>query len=208
MKSRPILFSGPMVRAILGGSKSQTRRIIKPQPVAGMVCGFERRNMWSDGVSVIKCPCGQPGDQIWVKETFWFSEYSSPHPKPTKEAMGEGWGICYAATDDQSENNPLRPRPKTEERLRPSIFMPRWASRITLEITGVRVERLREISEADARAEGISSVRDEWSGACGDFDETLTDKQLYEILWESINGPGSWNANPWVWVVEFRRIKP
>lgn len=203
MKERPILFSGEMVRAILAGHKTQTRRIVKPQPLDIVPIGGTFASAWNEKTAEayehFHCPYGQPGDRLWVRETFWFSEYSSPHPKPTKEAIGEGWGICYAATDDMSETNPLRPYPKTQERLRPSIFMPRWASRITLEITAVRVERLQYISEADAFKEGCEPKP---AKECDIFKYT----NGYKLLWDSINGHGSWYANPWVWVIEFRKI--
>lgn len=176
-----------MVRAILDGTKTQTRRIMKPQMVFGLIAGqFNGWYMptsktggviWPNGKDRIlsMCPYGHPGEHLWVRETWAMFQDSIPHYKATGQAPKDG-------------------------KWRPSIHMPRWASRITLEITGVRVERLQDISEADAIAEGVGFLRH-----VPDVDETLTAKQLYECLWESINGPGSWESNPWVWVVSFKQ---
>lgn len=190
MKEHPILFSAPMVRAILAGRKTQTRRVVKlplKDPdfgceIAGCeVGGFLIRGRYD------LCKYGAPGDRLWVKETF--KENDPP----------SGW--LYRAT--HVEGGYRDPAP-----WKPSIFMPRAASRITLEIVRVRVERLNDISVGDAVAEGMESVRDEWMGALGDFDETLSAVDLYEVLWESINGVGSWKKNPWVCVLEFKRVVP
>lgn len=205
MRERPILFSAPMVRAILSGSKSQTRRVVKPQPERrnieqiGNMLGFKKRQgdgfwLWPNARERIlaECPYGAPGDQLWVRETWQAIDgnelalriMTEPHPS-------RGW-IEYAATVPEGHEPPPR--------WRPSIHMPRWASRITLEVTGVRVERLQDISEADALAEGVSAILDEMRRA--------TPRCDFQALWQSINGPGSWDANPWVWIVEFKRIKP
>ena len=167
MTERPILFNGPMVRAILDGRKTMTRRIVK----AGT------RDDWN------ACPYGVIGDRLWVRETwrcFGGREYEYQQHQPS---------IIYRADDGPTHN---------EGGWRPSIFMPRWASRITLEITGVRVERLQDISEADAEAEGCT----------GDHraDRDSDAAQEFRSLWNQINGKrASWDSNPWVWVVEFRR---
>lgn len=192
-KERPILFSAPMVRAILDGRKTQTRRIVKPQPNEfidrlhggslkkrfpykledddGNPCGIgfqdDNGNYWT-------CPYGQPGDVLWVRET-WIAPYVKTEIARYKADEPEG---CL-------------PR-----KWKPSIFMPRWASRISLRVTSVRVERLNDISQTDAIAEGVSGVN------TGDF------VTAYSELWESINGTDSWQANPWVWVIEFERVKP
>ena len=225
MKERPILFSGAMVRALLAGTKTQTRRPVKPVPeedqrlliVTGPT-GFQyvmdsapmrpypeaRRIRWD-------FPYGQPGDRLWVRESH----------APRVDCLGawqrsvqEGFNrmgvgeVCFKAT--------TTPRDWVDK-WRPSIHMHRWASRITLEITSVRVERLQDISEADAIAEGVfQKVGD---SRFGNMVETATGGQLiyadprqareeYRRLWEQINGAGSWEANPWVWVVEFQRAKP
>lgn len=193
MKERPILFSAPMVRALLAGRKQQTRRILKPQPQ--MVQGKRIAPWEGDGVTLMRlleqtgkrCPYGQPGDRLWVRESWGVSPiYDNTKPRDLKP---RGMKVGYAADDG------LRGC-----KTRPSIHMPRWAGRITLEVTGVRVERLQDISEADALAEGVSAILDEMRRA--------TPRCDFQALWQSINGPDSWAANPWVWVIEFKRIKP
>ena len=204
MKERPILFSAPMVRAILAVTKTQTRRVVKRQPPAGLDAGLlhvegEPHPRLTHGrlITSDSCPYGQPGDRLWVRET-WAAPHNCDHLKP-REIDGD-WRIHYAATEDRGGLL-----------WRPSIHMPRAASRITLEVTGVRVERLQDISTADAWAEGIPGAPppgvyvervDEfvrWS------DGVMRDnpKVAYRELWESINGPGSWDENPWIWVIGF-----
>lgn len=215
MSEKPILYTGVMVRATLAGIKKHTRRVIKPQPVAygrssyggtrqGWIWKPKSLNRgWNDDdkdpyrnenlattALACECPYGKRGDRLWVKETY------SSHG-----AFGDNGRITYRADLGDSAKEPHGLKWK------PSIFCPRKASRITLEIVSVRVERLQDISGEDAKAEGMDVVRNEWAGACGDFDESLTDIELYQILWESINGPGSWAANPWVWVIEFKRVE-
>ena len=201
MKESPILFSAPMVRALLAGTKTQTRRIFKPDRMTwdanGRYTTYAMRGgeLSTTGSGPFKpsswlhyCPYGQPGeDRLYVRET-WAAPHAYDHLPP--RLIPQDARIHYAATEDRGGLL-----------WRPSIHMPRWASRITLEVTGVRVERLQDISEADAEAEGIDFIRH-----YPDADETLTAKVLYEVLWESINGPGSWEANPWVWVIDFRRL--
>jgi len=202
MKERPILFSGPMVRALLAGTKTQTRRLCKPAEAADLSYVVEvpdpaehgqvyNGSTFGDeeGSVQFSCPYGGRGDRLWVRETF-------------AKIIGQSGGWIetdYAATYTQGDR--LGDTLGVKKRWTPSIHMPRAASRIDLDITGVRVERLQDISEADAEAEGIDFLRH-----IPDVDETLTAKQLYECLWEPINGPGSWGANPWVWVVGFPRI--
>ena len=194
MKERPILFSAPMVRALLDGSKTQTRRIVKPQHLkffeqsaAGMIGSWNER----------PAPYGLPGDQLWVRET-WSYEIHALAAMRTEDGP-----FVYAATDSIQH--------RLHEKWTPSIHMPRLASRITLEITGVRVERLQDISEADAIAEGCAKNHNGyyWGGphAVSGLKQMATAKAAYRDLWESINGPGSWDANPLVWVIEFRRIE-
>lgn len=210
MRERPILFSGPMVRALLAGTKTQTRRIAKPvkHPDLG--------NLYDAGALVLErepqhvidraCPYGQPGDRLWVRESFWGCD-------------APGWGDqpCVVYDDEWhgKEYRPAEVRPWARKFGRiPSIHMPRDCSRITLEIIGVRVENLQDISGADCWAEGIEECD-------GELDEvqichlaktmgrSFEDPQpTYAALWESINGAGSWAANPWVWVVEFRVLHP
>ena len=203
-KERPILFSGPMVRALLDGSKTQTRRIVK----LGMdSCG--------DPIHPtdprLPCPYGQPGDRLWVKETWRASHFFDTVPP---RDLAETAAIRYEADGDLRDAG----RKVEAGRIRQSIFMRRWMSRITLEITGVRVERLQEITSADAIAEGIKEYiperedlrqRGKW-WECYQYGEHafLDPRESYRSLWESINGAGSWDANPFVWFIEFRRITP
>lgn len=203
MKERPILFSGPMVRALLDGSKTQTRRVVKPQPPNHMgtvrTLGdgdwqfVQDAHTLADSASTWRCPYGQPDDRLWVRETFGHFERN--------DTLKPGDTIYYRADGECLELRPWRP----------SIHMPRWASRITLEITGVRVERLQDISEADAIAEGCAKNHNNyyWGGPhkAGGLKQMATARQAYQDLWESINGPGSWEANPWVWVVGFKRAE-
>ncbi len=235
MKERPILFSGPMVRAILEGRKTQTRRVVKPQPPFGCeygINGAESHALCSKigdvacwvpptGKSVdnrLLCPYGQPGDRLWVKETFWIDDFNfypkGRLPKTWPPELDEN-ALIYAADGSCCQQLGECECEGNGATLRPSIFMPRWASRITLEIVRVRVERLQEISEDDAKAEGIEShpppeERYGWKYYGKELERlnqwTLNPRWSYESLWESINGKGSWDANPWVWVVEFRRI--
>lgn len=214
MAERPILFSAPMVRAILAGTKTQTRRIVKPQPVQDdhgfwssdgkSHCGSVE--LWAEHVAA-HCPYGQPGDRLWVRESGW------ERPERTPKMMREGadtWPRFAYAADDWSDDDRADFR-RWGFKVRPSIHMPRWASRILLEITAIRVERLNDISEADAREEGIT---DGGCTECGNPEPCWCHNpspdpcDAYCHLWEQINGPDSWSANPWVWVVEFRKVKP
>lgn len=232
MKERPILFSAPMVRAILDGTKTMTRRIIKPQPTHFNPAGTPRRVVPNGGPSEsICCPYGQPGDRLWVRETYfawgrWETRFSAKKGRDEWHfidmTLESGRSYAY----DTDEDTPmLVKRRSTMVPLwwrRPAIFMPRAASRILLEITDVRVERLQDISEDDARAEGIERGKDfpGWYRGPLDGDSaglaeagrhfkipTAFPKLAFRALWESINGPKSWAANLWVWVVEFRRVE-
>jgi hypothetical protein len=199
MKERPILFSAPMVRALLDGSKTQTRRVAKNvnhvSSGGAPMCIDPNSDDWS-----VKCPYGQPGDQLWVREAW--------HDNSGAYKAGKSQPIYYRADFQQGAYN-------TVLRWKPSIHMPRWASRIELEITSVRVERLQDISEADAKKEGIEPFTDfKKSGHWLRYDKDTLNGYVgnpvesYASLWESINGPGSWDLNPWVWVVEFKVAKP
>lgn len=190
-KLRPILFSTAMVQAILDGRKTQTRRVVKPQPE--YTRGFVGPIHWigdKDGKE-IKCPYGEPGDILWVRETWCPPHHLIPES-----------GYVYKADD----NRPFR--------WKPSIHMPFAAARIFLRVKSVRVERLHDISEADVIAEGIKSrvnrQVNQFTNIYATTDEDITKAfvaiQSFCSLWESINGPESWDANPWVWVVEFERI--
>lgn len=192
MKERPIIFSAPMVRSLLNCTKSQTRRIVKPQPVVHWVVPGE-----------VACPYGQPGDRLWVRETWQgpllgtAGDYKAFNAGGQK-AIQKPECCVYRATDTLNAVDD----DGRELGWRPSIHMPRWASRINLEITGVRVERLQDISEADAKAEGTTP------SIVGGVLDHIKYRAGYQSLWNDINGTGSWVANPWVWVVEFKRVLP
>jgi len=224
-KERPILFSGAMVRAILSGQKTQTRRVVKhrwphlwqePWYATGCVLDdlpgqtgafmeFRHRSQDESGYTgspastLVACPYGQPGDRLWVRESWQGDSHD----------FAVGILPIYAATDA-----------RTEAGWRPSIHMPRWACRIVLEIVSVRVERLNDISEADALAEGILADSFEYNGQRYFRDYRLTDaeastqpaltcpRESFRSLWESINDPESWQANPLVWVFEFKQAPP
>lgn len=227
VKIRPIIFSGPMVRAIIGGRKTQTRRIIKLSTTNAdrswrLDCHdvgaaiFTRPNRVVMGHEVvtecvkIECPYGQPDDRLWVRET-WAVDADIAQARREHEDMMPGLRHGpYFRADPVHENSGLI--------WRPAIHMPRWASRITLEVTGVRVERLQDISENDAKAEGInwSYDRDPFASgpsACRYGNSALpgrgfnTAKFAFENLWDSINAKRApWSSNPWVWVIEFRLL--
>lgn len=225
MKEHPILMNSAMVRATLAGTKTQTRRIIKlpPAPVAldewqASTIGGENGGRTAAGNEVplqaviwhtrtgktLSCPHGQPGDRIWVRET-WRStgdggraDYMAPRAMQPHQVWYEADGAA--------------PESECTGKTRTSIHMPRWASRILMEIVSVRVERLQDISDADIAAEGIdmealAESQDRYdivckgSGASG----RATERSAWRELWESTGG--SWDANPWVWVIEFSRVK-
>lgn len=194
VRERPILFSGPMVRAILAGSKTQTRRV-----AMHTVCGVRLARLAFDPAPELAiCPYGKSGDRLWVRETF--SRCGCPNCWNTWPAKPKrpGHFPAYRATAESG---------LTDLVWTPSIFMPRWASRLSVEITEVRVERLQDISNDDCRAEGISD------GAA--FEYSLNDvndyprRQAYRALWDNLNaGRGyGWDVNPWVWVVSFARAE-
>jgi hypothetical protein len=215
MKEHPILFSSPMVKAIIEGRKTQTRRVIKPQPygVLGKVRlrGKGVRGFFSDLAEF--CPYGAPGDRLWVRETFChkvdqitakISEtefwYRATNPEVIK-VDGDG---AWEFRKDGNESSPWKP----------SIHMPRKASRITLEIIGVRVQRLQEITEEDARAEGVTPTIGQincerlWSECRPDLPKITAVQQAFSELWDSINAKRGfgWDSNPWVWCLTFKRI--
>lgn len=199
MKSYPILFSGAMVRAILNGSKTQTRRVVNPQPWLENGFIYWTGNTFTYDITKGEhCPYGRPGDRLWVKETWGVHKiYDSLSPRLVYSAMGADMAffVEYEAT------------PRNEEwkgKWRPSIHMPRSASRINLEVVAVRVERIQEITGSDAFAEGVEngyanpSMGNRWEAA---------QRMAFERLWDYINSDRApWLSNPWVWVVEFKRI--
>lgn len=205
MNTKPILFSAPMVRAVLAGRKTQTRRVVKPKHLQWLE---NRVQNFLDGKwDERPLPYGKPGDRLWVRETViitppnWCERYLSSHP----EAPGGPRLVQYLAS------SPCR-EAADDYRLKatPSIHMPRWASRITLEVTGVRVEHLNDITESDCIAEGCyKSERFPLSNLWTADDNSFTSQgavETYRNLWEKINGSGSWVKNPLVWVIEFNRV--
>ncbi|AGR46360.1 hypothetical protein [Pseudomonas aeruginosa] len=205
MKERPILFTGPMVRAILEGRKTVTRRVVKPQPdfLGSMVDPNTPFKTLDAGLHArITCPHGQPGDRLWVREA-WAADAQVDAIAPHDLSQGEP--IWYPADLSVRQTGCSM---ISKGRGRPSIHMPRWASRILLEITAVRIERLQDISEKQALAEGVELEGEGvcWAGAAGTASDSPVES--FRLLWELINGAGSWNTNPWVWVVEFKRVTP
>ena len=227
MKERPILFSAPMVRAILDGRKMQTRRAVKPQPRMISVPGADGRLVkpflwWKDDALDndyevhLRSPYGRPGDRLYVKEHAWMYCEKRPNGVTEKGRLKfEYVPLGGASPVWHCENHPERPvidvvHPETGNvwlwRKKLGRFLPKWASRITLEVVAVRVERLNMISESDAQAEGVIGCERQNSYPRGC--EGLPQRAEYAILWNSINGAGSWESNPLVWVVEFRRVQP
>ncbi|HGP3972587.1 TPA: hypothetical protein ACLKZ9_004006 [Klebsiella pneumoniae] len=215
MKERGMIFNGEMVRALLSGRKTQTRRIIKDCTVGrdqiSKFIQIEKKFIGcypEDVPELIRecCPYGIPGDRIWVREAF------RVHSRATDVAT-----LVYKASErnswtEQTHRVPVAVcnKPATPEKWTPSLHMPRWASRILLEITDVRVERLNAISEEDARAEGIIdggclNCGEPEPCGCANPEPDATDAFAY--LWQSIYGQDNWNANPWVWVIEFKRVE-
>lgn len=220
MQAKPILFSGPMVRAILDGCKTQTRRVVKPQPEPvtshrdcspwiGRLTDRDYAITWCtpkadggiykdrDAHSPFRCPYGRPGDLLWVRETW-----------ADLRGMGFDTDFAYRANSlkgDHEDADSKRCRLDFGVKWKPSIFMPRFASRLTLRITDVRVERVQDISHGDAIAEGLdtSDTRLSW--------EVREQHALipFRRLWDSINAKRgySWESNPWVWAIGFEAIR-
>lgn len=234
MKERPILFSAPMVRAILDGTKTQTRRLVKPQPepIPVDVPKAPGDNGWwwpaKAARSMVQirdmgafCPYGKLGDRLWVREAFfawgrWETRFSAKKGRDewhfVDMSAESGNDYLYAADGVSNTQAFIKRRGGVQPMywMRPSIHMPRRASRILLQLVSVRVERLNDISEADALAEGIhQETVDMILGTAEAMNqrEPRPAREAYRLLWEDINGPGSWAANPWVWCVEFKRVQ-
>jgi hypothetical protein len=202
VKERPILFSAPMVLAILDGRKTQTRRIVKPQPnVVHAIhtdASIETNLIFRRGDQRIHCPYGKPGDRLWVRET-WALSGRFANAKVSDYQIPEvtfAENLVHFADADAYD--------VSTQSWRASIHMPRWASRINLEVTGIRVERLQDISEDDARAEGVPGNEEAAALGCDWYEKP---RRAYRRIWSQINGEASWDKNPWVWVTEFKRIK-
>jgi hypothetical protein len=219
MRERPILFSGEMVRAILReeNPKTVTRRLI-PSPVENELGLRGWRDRWGNLNTPGRHPYGDPGDRLWVRETFYCDHYE--YPNGDRKEMGEM--LYYRAEsgiDGAGRNGDNCWTGFSLETMRvswrPAIHMPRWASRLTLEVLSVRVERLQEIAEEDAKAEGVLPFAEAYSGIS--MDQTLTSgercgdephRASFAILWDELNGDrANWKSNPWVWRVEFRRLE-
>lgn len=226
-KERGMIFNAEMVRAILSGQKTQTRRIMKVQPVLNGSFYEVYGAGWSKGVKSVpvvnghslsnNCPFGAVGDRIWVRET-WAALGNEDgcsidwNENLVKEGGAAGARIYRASCEqkegdyglwsipDDAEWKPHTDNMKYEGIWVPSIHMPRWASRILLEITNVRVERLNDISEEDARSEGVTPTP-------LPAEKLVGGKLAFAELWASIYGYENWQANPWVWVIEFKRVQ-
>lgn len=216
-RERGILFNGAMVRALLAGTKTQTRRVMAHQvcePGIVRMKGPGRCEIVNEhdvAIPGFACQFGQPGDRLWVRETFMDLRGTGIEHRPTPGSPMQRY--AYAA-DCQPGSYADEARKGYGLKWRPSIHMPRGASRITLEITDVRVERLQDISDADCIAEGISELPHQaaergcwWTGdvAAGVALHGRTPFNGFRLLWESTGG--HWDENPWVWVVEFRRVE-
>ena len=210
---RPILFSGPMVRAILEGRKTVTRRIAKPvkHPDLGNIYTPGALVLESEPQHVIDraCPYGQPGERLWVRET-WSIDMLGAHS--TVNGYDSLYALRYRADDAEREIHVAPGEPDPYLKLydnrrgdwRPSIHMPRWACRILLEITAVRIERLQDISEEQAIAEGVHRDHRRWFATDDGGPAYQCPIAAFSQLWRDTGG--NWNANPWVWVVEFKRV--
>ncbi len=183
MSERPILFSAPMVRAIIGGDKTQTRRVLKPQPSFGQPWHGWIVDPEMMDIPTAMCPHGITGDRLWVREAIGI------HCRP--EDGLEGYCVYRADFPDG-------PLASFEPGWTPSIHMPRWACRLVLEVGAVRVQRLQDITEADAKAEGMERTP---VGTA-----TWSNRQSFAVLWDQLNGKRegcAWENNPWVWAIEF-----
>jgi hypothetical protein len=214
MTERPILFSAEMVRAILDGRKTQTRRVMKvqPWPDATIEVGpyhphridrhgesqpgpvtfgaiWDHQDIVNGGDAGLPCPYGKPGDYLWVRETW----------APLADCVVLNCAY-YRLDHEEARSSGSR----VDVKWRPSIYMPRWASRITLRITDIRVERLQSVSHEDCEAEGCPGGH----GSIPGYPYSATPREHFQTLWNKINGPGAWEANPWVWVIRFERVKP
>jgi hypothetical protein len=235
VNERPILFSGAMVRAIVAGQKTVTRRVLNPQPTRSLPhtstladvdihhpLGWRWKNGFASdevgGVAELAnrwtCPYGSVGDRLWVRET-WTSGFGREGSGSYTILAADGAAVLNDRGHEKGPHYNVNDRPPGML-WRPSIFMPRWASRINLEITEVRAHRLQEISEADSWAEGVEAVDGAFDDAqyctrTAALGDAIGDaRPVFSLLWDSINGkrPGcSWHDNPWVWAVSFKRLE-
>lgn len=216
MAERPILFSGAMVRALLDGRKTVTRRLVDPLMFIettnpDRIVEQSSQDFGRAATEWARSPYGQPGDRLWVKET-WRPEVVHSHAMDACDCGDVA--VTYRADgarasfpDGSTPNEWTLPKAAKRGNVTP-LFMPRWASRLTLEVVSVRVERLHDITEEDARAEGVKPLGDTgWWCTGVDTEPLPTARVAFQYLWHAINGAESWDANPWVWRVEFRRME-
>lgn len=200
MKEYPMLFSTPMVQANLKERKSMTRRIVKPNPrISHDINAVDLKTLLSGSTAEYFCPYGKVGDILWVRETFFdtIDNRNAPLFKDAPRYLYRADGACIG-----------------EHKWMPSIYMPREACRILLEITNIRVERLRDITDDDAICEGIQCIETgkkfgylcDWADKKTQVPIRGTAREAFKSLWISINGKDSWDINPWVWVIEFKRV--
>ncbi len=233
----PILFTGEMVRAVLGGSKTQTRRVVKLDDFGvSDTLGYDwryrdKRMLWNEVTHchlMARCPYGQPGERLWVRETWASFTDDQSGACVVYKADNEARAMlcdCSGEGDPCGIGNRVEIAKMLEfapiQKWKPSIHMPRWASRITLRVTDVRLERLQDIGEEDARAEGVddwwkahrdnASVGKEVRMRCA-YQRMSWSIAAFSVLWDSINakrddGRYTWDMNPWVWVIEFKRVE-
>lgn len=210
---RPILFSTPMVQAIIGGGKTQTRRVVKSKWTIKSVSPNGKVATGENGLTwELNCPYGKVGDLLWVRETSMYVQNEHAHDLLEGSKDRNQW--VYKAS--MHEDFIQYAKEKYGYNWKPSIYMPKEAARIWLEITNIRVERLQDISGQDSVAEGVfqtfkgDRIDHNWIAFKNYIDDgrgSLTADKSFQTLWVSINGEESWKENPWVWVVEFKRIK-
>ena len=225
MKERGIIFNTEMVRAILDGSKTQTRRIMKPQPKPNENGGTwwpsnicqsminiedmmqDNEGVWA-GIAGIACPHGGVGDRLWVRETWQgpLIDYADNEPQFKGNHIFEKSDNCVYKADGLAAPEFIDSDDNLKQGWRPSIHMPRWASRITLEITDVRVERLQDISKQDAIFEGAPRGHHSINVISKRFGFPDFSRSWFAQIWMDIYGEDNWAANPWVWVIEFKRV--
>ena len=206
-REHPLLMKGPLVRATLEGRKTQTRRPLRNQPPIGLglvrVCG-----PWAEFENDVpplkkfstKGPLGQTGDRLWVRETWQHFQNVGQRAADFPEYQRFPANCFYRADESNPRTKPL------SGKWRPSLLMPRWACRLVLPLVSVRVERVQDITEEDARAEGLRRTENGWTDGTTGYDVTSA-RAAFQELWASIYGQASWDVNPWVWVAEWEDIE-
>jgi hypothetical protein len=200
MRERPILFTGPMVRTILAGTKTKTRRVVKPRKDRGTGCPLAACELAGEinAGRFENSAYGQPGDCLWVREA-WRTDKIVDGLPPRDLDPHAIWYDADGVSPDMAV---------AAGKSRRAFHLPRWGSRILLGVTGVHVERLQEISEEDAHWEGVDNKLCAEAVGKSPLKMGVCTQIGFAYLWDKINGAGSWDANPWVWVAEFKRIQP